>query len=513
MRITSFMIFNQLTRSLQRNLEEMSGLYNQVSSGKKINKPSDNVIGLMRAMDYKLSINDNAQYKRNIGEAEAHQDFTEKIMSSVSDALIRAKELALQGVTGTESAESRAAAAEEVTQIRDHLLNMANSKFRDRYIFSGFKTNIQSFNAATFDYQGSSGIINTIVDKGASMPINIPGDEAFSYFFSSVVHSSADPGNTGGADVTAKSISDRTALTFHKYEINFTAPTTYDVVDVDTGATIISGATYTSGSHILFDGLDIVISDVFSAPQAGDIFRISVNPLKPSTLNYSSDADITANISNHFDLTKDVYEVSFDGAGNYSVQNVNTGAVVATGVYVSGGTITFDGLDVIITGTVTSSDKFFVSSTELIQLDEDGKYAHYYPGTGTTINADIRDAYDTTFLDSFSFSNFIQMTDILSSALESNNISRIRALLEPLNNALDQVTNVQAGIGARLNRLDDQTNRLDDSTLNLKTVLSNTEDADLTEVFSEISKTEVALEALRRSVAEVLSQSLLDFLK
>lgn len=335
MRITSFMIFNQLAMSLQRNLGEMSDLQNRLSSGKKIDKPSDDVIGMMKAMDYKLSIHYNEQYKKNIDETIAHVSFAEKVMSSVSDTLIRARELAFTGVTGTMNDETRSSIAKEMTQLRDHLLSLSNSKLRDRYIFSGFLTDTQSFGSATFNYQGDSGVINVMIDKSALMPVNVSGSNAFSY-------------NLGAEDV--------------------------------------------------------------------------------------------------------------------------------------------------------------------IQLS-DGKYVHYIPGSGTTIDVEIRDTDDTTVLDSFSFDNMIQMTDLLSSALENNNVLRIQALLKPIDNSHSQVINVQADIGAKLNRLDSQTNRLDDSNLNLKVILSNTEDANLAETVSDLAKAEVALQALRQSSAQLLTQSLLDFLR
>jgi flagellar hook-associated protein 3 FlgL len=163
---------------------------------------------------------------------------------------------------------------------------------------------------------------------------------------------------------------------------------------------------------------------------------------------------------------------------------------------------------------VPGSDTFSytLSAEDVIQLS-DGKYIHYIPGAGTTVNVEVRDTDDTTVLDSFSFSNFIQMTDVLNSALKDNNLLRITALLKPLDNAHNQVINIQADTGARLNRLDDQKTRLYEGNLNLKTALSNTEDADLAEIATELAKTDAAMQALRQSSARLLSQSLLDFLR
>lgn len=178
MRITSLTIFNQLTKSLNDNLRNMSRLSNMLASGKKINNPSDDVSGMTKAMDYKVSISEIEQYKRNIDEANAHLSFADTNMSSVTNALTRARELAVQASTGSLSNVDRAAIAKEIAELRDEVNSLANTKFRNRYTFSGFKTDTQSFDAG-FNYQGDSGEVNVLIDRNATIAINIPGDAVF----------------------------------------------------------------------------------------------------------------------------------------------------------------------------------------------------------------------------------------------------------------------------------------------------------------------------------------------
>lgn len=334
MRVTSFMIYDQFVRSLQRNLTSLSENNEKLATGKKINKPSDDVVGITRSLDYKLSINLNNQYKKNIDEAVSHLSFTEMTLSSVSDTLNRIKELTLIGVSDNTDAVGRQSIANEVGQLRDHLLNLSNSKFRDRYMFSGYRTDTQSFNSSTYNFQGDDGYINVLIDKEAAIPINTPGTNIFGY----------------------------------------------------------------------------------------------------------------------------------------------------TGV------------------------------SEQIMLN-DGRYIHYIPGAGTTMTVEVRDTNNITVLDTFSFSNIMQMTDILTSALNNNDVTRVNALMRPFEKAFNNVINHQAYTGAILNRIDNQIASNEDSTLNLKTLLSNTEDVDLAKIISDISKNETAIQALRQSSVRQLSQSLFDFLR
>ncbi len=178
MRIASITIFNQIARSLHDNLRVLSNLSNRLASGKKISRPSEDVAVMGRSMDYKVTLNTLNQYKDNINEAEAHLGFADSIMSVAANTLTRAKELAVQGSTDTLSTEDMAAMAEEVKMMRDGMVSLSNSKYRNRYVFAGFQTNSAAFDAS-FNYQGDSGGINVLIDRNATMSLNIPGDAIF----------------------------------------------------------------------------------------------------------------------------------------------------------------------------------------------------------------------------------------------------------------------------------------------------------------------------------------------
>ncbi len=181
MRVSSLMIFEQLKSSVERSIERILKYNNQISSGKRIEKPSDDVVGMIKAMDYRLNISSIEKFKKNIDEAQTFLNFTESVLASILDTLIRAKELGLNGVTGSLDAESRKSIAEEVANLRDHLLDLSNSKLMDRYIFSGFKTDKKAFDPSTLTYQGDSGIINVMIDQSTLLAANVTGIDVFRY--------------------------------------------------------------------------------------------------------------------------------------------------------------------------------------------------------------------------------------------------------------------------------------------------------------------------------------------
>jgi flagellar hook-associated protein 1 FlgK len=86
------------------------------------------------------------------------------------------------------------------------------------------------------------------------------------------------------------------------------------------------------------------------------------SPLQLYTFEKAIGADVlSANIADLSAITLDEYEVTFDGSGNYTVINKQTGAQISTGLYQSGVPIQFDGIELTITGTVSEGDTFFVS--------------------------------------------------------------------------------------------------------------------------------------------------------
>ncbi len=181
MRISTLQVYRQASDSLMKSLSEMYRLNEQISSGKRINKPSDDPTGTSRAMAYKVSIAAGEQCLGNIEGAASALTSADSALSSVNTALTRVKALAVQGASGTATDSSRAALAAEVGQLRDQLLSLANTKVGGDYIFSGFQTDTAAFDTSSYAYRGDSGAINVGIGGGMLLSQNVPGDAVFQY--------------------------------------------------------------------------------------------------------------------------------------------------------------------------------------------------------------------------------------------------------------------------------------------------------------------------------------------
>src|SRR5665648_1249729 len=140
MRITNNMLSQNLLRNLEAAQGRMDYLQNQLSTGHRINRPSDDPAGIQNAMRLKSNISSVDQWKKNADEALSYMNTTDSTLGGITSMLQRVKELAVQGANGTLAAVDKEAVVEEVDQISKHLKMMANTQIGSKYIFSGTAT-------------------------------------------------------------------------------------------------------------------------------------------------------------------------------------------------------------------------------------------------------------------------------------------------------------------------------------------------------------------------------------
>ncbi|MBA4394131.1 MAG: hypothetical protein C0407_11310 [Desulfobacca sp.] len=178
MRISTDMMFNHLSQGLKDNLTEMDTLSNQISTGKKILKTSDDVLGTLRAMAYKLSISQNNQAEQNITGTDNYLNFNNTVLTQISSALVSLKRLTTQP-GGT--AVDRTYYSTQAATLRDNLLELSNSTYLNSSIFSG---SLSDNSAYTYDivafryyYQGDSQQKSISLGSGiTATAINVVGN-------------------------------------------------------------------------------------------------------------------------------------------------------------------------------------------------------------------------------------------------------------------------------------------------------------------------------------------------
>lgn len=140
MRVTNAMMINNLMRNLSKNLNRMEKTQRSLSSGKRFVNPSDDPIGVSRSLRLNTEVATMNQYKRNADDVLSWLGTTEMAASNINEVLKRAKELVVQAASETNSINERLSIAEEIKELRNQLIHIANTTYAGSYLFSGFKT-------------------------------------------------------------------------------------------------------------------------------------------------------------------------------------------------------------------------------------------------------------------------------------------------------------------------------------------------------------------------------------
>jgi flagellar hook-associated protein 3 FlgL len=183
-RVTLGMLNSQFIRNLNTNLTRTETLQNQGSSGKLISKPSDDPVGITFAMRYRSEIAANQQHQRNLGAAVSFLENIDVTLNQATSLMQRIRELNVQAANDTNDKSSREMIAMEIDQLTREFVNIANTKYNDKYIFNGEKTDVKPYdeliekpNEAVTD----PGSIKFEVGVGVTVPTSITGNDVFGY--------------------------------------------------------------------------------------------------------------------------------------------------------------------------------------------------------------------------------------------------------------------------------------------------------------------------------------------
>lgn len=179
MRIADKMAFEQVKGNISKNRQTMSELQNQAATQKRVTKPSDDPLAASRVLAHRVDLQGNQQFSKSLGYARSFLEYTDQSLSEITDALVRAKELAIRESNDASSGpESRRVVATEVNQLYDSLVQIGNRKLGDRFIFGGYRTQSAPFDVQG-DYHGDEGEMLIHVDKDAFLAMNTPGSRVF----------------------------------------------------------------------------------------------------------------------------------------------------------------------------------------------------------------------------------------------------------------------------------------------------------------------------------------------
>lgn len=141
MRITNRMMTNNMLSNINTNKNQLSALEQQYSTGKKIQKPSEDPIVAVRALKLRTNLAElNQYYEKNIPDAKSWMEVTESALKTVNDVLTQMNSYCVQGANDTLTKSDRNSIASNLQELKDQIYQEGNSNYAGRYVFTGYKT-------------------------------------------------------------------------------------------------------------------------------------------------------------------------------------------------------------------------------------------------------------------------------------------------------------------------------------------------------------------------------------
>ncbi|MBO9521597.1 MAG: flagellar hook-associated protein FlgL [Nocardioidaceae bacterium] len=185
-RVTQNMLSDRSLSSLQTGLSRLARLQEQLSTGRILNRPSDSPADVTSAMRIRSSLANVQQYGRNASDGNGWLTQIDSALTQSTDVVMRARDLALEGANeGSMGPAAREALAAEVDQLRDGLVDIANTSYLGRPVFGGITAGAAAYDA-TGTYVGTPGAVTRTIGDGTTIRVDVDGTTAFGPTGSSV---------------------------------------------------------------------------------------------------------------------------------------------------------------------------------------------------------------------------------------------------------------------------------------------------------------------------------------
>jgi flagellar hook-associated protein 3 FlgL len=177
-RISDLTLSQNSIQSLQSSLSQISDLQNEASSGKKLTKPSDDPVGIGESLQLRASINRNTQLSSNISDAEGWLGTTGSAIGSVVTQLQQVSSLVLQAANASSDQTARDAIANQIDQISQGLVGLANTQYANRPLFGGTTAGTTAYDSSG-NYVGTNAAVQRTIAPGVQVQVNVSGTAVF----------------------------------------------------------------------------------------------------------------------------------------------------------------------------------------------------------------------------------------------------------------------------------------------------------------------------------------------
>ncbi|MCR5216679.1 MAG: flagellar hook-associated protein FlgL [Lachnospiraceae bacterium] len=506
MRITNQMIQNNSLNNIAVNKKQMSTLDTQLSTQKKISRPSEDPIVAIRALRLRTSLDEVSQYlDKNIPDASSWLDVTEGALTEVDSILSDVYQYCVQGSTDTLALSERKIIRDSIEELREAIYSQGDVDYAGRYVFTGFRTNdsltfqteedladgdytiTQEFDANAFDFKDVTEGTNAL-DQMISR-VQTEGDT----FVQTLT--------TGGIqDVSNDVVSNQV----HRLRLAYTDISQDNFEIYDGNGNPISYAFQTSSSQVPGDNEVLLNANtgelLFGQAVYEDVMNSLATEGNKISITYDKDTFVQGDVKpEHYfncvqtkaDGTQLTYTNTEEGQDISYIVNFNQKLKVNS-----------EAKDVLTTDIGRDIDDIFEAVDRSIASEE-----------RLTSLKELKD--NPNYSDDTSQANL----DALIAAAEKELAYYNDTLQKTFEAGITKMQNHQeaidigiADIGNRMKRLELTETRLKEQKTNFTELKSNNEDIDLEEIVIDYSSAELVYNSSLTAASKVVRQTLLDFI-
>ncbi len=519
MRISTQQLFNRSVEQMQSQQTKLAQTQEQVSTGKKLLRPSDDPIAAAQILKLNREIARFDKFEDNIDVATRRLQLEETVLDQADIASDRLKELTIQAGSATLTDQDRAFIAEEVKQLQGYLAGLMNTQdAQGEYLFAGGKAKTQPFtevSTGNFQYQGDDG--QRFIQVGAELQVasNDSGRAVFDVIPDDIEVTLLGPDTSLVSNVSVLDPDDGSYKAFSDTfgDVEVVVSKVGDTAGAYRYSVLESAGNPITGTNpavplqnISFDSADTTADTIeFGGVQLdlNDLSGINAGALtlekqagSPSTAITSTETITNAaTMKTFFEANGDVRLNFVKPANTFTVTRISDGTDVTPGgvpISFASGTISFAGVQLTDVSIANGDTLDLRAQSEVTLRAEEDTHSLLQTAQNliTTLETPItNDAERTAF----------------NQALADT--------LNELNVAKEANLKTRTAVGARLNTLENMESVNADFKLFTQSTLSRIEDVDLTQAISEFQLQEITLQAAQATFARVQNLNLFNFLQ
>jgi flagellar hook-associated protein 3 FlgL len=554
------MLTSSFLNDMNTNLQNLQTIQEQMASGKNFQKPSDDPFDVTTSMRLNASINANTQYNKNITSTSNWLDTTDTALSQMNSVFQNINGQLISAGNAAYGTSERQSIKDEINQNISQVAQILNTNFDGEYIFGGTRVASKPVDSttvftlpATVNQSNSSG-------GSAALTGSFTGDETSANY--TVKIDSVNSGQVTGVSYSTDG-TNWTSVTTANSDGTFSIGNGLNI-KLNTNTANVVNDTYTfsmnQDTKLIYrdnNGNEMAINPVESsnvtvANWSGQTIGFNITPSSSTTSayasiklsNYSSTStidDVVSDINNQINNTQSnpattpptyplkgevLAEKTSDGKISFkSLSDNNTIEIAPVGTSTNSTTVsdlsssTGQKIPSIDYDMIQSSRKTEISEGVLVQYNTSATdVINYGTNAGDNVNALFQRIVNN--LNGYvaeTDSNGNVMKDSSGNIIYTANSAEATSLLTgqdltDLDSAMSKLSSVQSQVGAKENSMTSAQTQNQQNNTDLTTILSNTEDIDITKKTMEYATAQTVYTAALQTGAKVIQPTLMDYL-